>query len=386
MTHTFDLGAEGAQLGREGFYQTAETCLAMAYPTPENLYNRANALRRLGRYREAWDVAERAESIGNNDDIQHLLGCLALDANAPGLARKYLDPIKHKHHTWRFSYALACLHGGYWEEGFHHYDARLEHHTQPLPMWDGRPLENQVLALTCEQGLGDSIMFSRFRDMIPGRYILLTPNVLTRILHGQTGNKPFEAYWQLPLMSLPNRLGLKELPPLKPYIAPLERFDLPRLADTRLNVGIVWRSKSGGFLRKRHEVEHGEQKSIPLKLLLPLATVPGVKLYSLQHDGDKDIGSIGAGPLIQNLGPQILDFADLAAFMQEMDVIVSADTGPAHLAGAMGKPTIVMLNYAGSWQWGCGEKTPWYSSVELLRQTTPGDWKPVVEAVCKRLA
>lgn len=386
MTYPFDLGREGETLAREAHYEAAEQILRMAYPTPENVYNLANVLRRQQKYDEALTVAERAWAIQENDQIANLIGCLHLDHNQAPTAREWLDPIKHKFHFYQFCYALSCLHDGQWEQGFHHYEARLNEHTQPLPMWQGEPLGHQTLAVTCEQGYGDSIMFRRFLPMIEGKVVLLTQNVLIRLLGGQSGNRGFDAYWMVPLMSVPNRLGIKELPPFKPYIQPTERFELSRLADTRLRVGLVWRSKSGASLRKRFEIEHGHQKSIPLRELLPLATVPGVKLYSLQHDGDEDISALGAGPLIENLAPRMNDFHDLACFMQEMDVIVSVDTGPVHLAGAMGKPAIVMQSYAGSWQWGPSERSVWYPSVDVVRQKRPREWGSVVEEVARRLA
>lgn len=380
MTFTYNLGKEGEQLAQEGHYKVAEIVLGMADPSPENLYNRANCLRRLCRYQESWEVAQRAKAIGDRDEIQALLGALALDMNRPEEAMALLDPVKHKLHYWRFSYALACLHAGHWKEGFHHYDARLHNHTQPLPMWEGEDMQGQTLVVCAEQGLGDSIMFSRFRELLP-KHQFLTPNVISRILGGQSGNRAFEGWKMVPLMSVPHKLGLTELPPFKPYIRPLERFEIPRLADTRLAVGIVWRSKAGGVLRKKHEIEHGDQKTLPLELMMPLAGVPGVKLYSLQHEGDEEIGKIGAGPILENLAPRIMDFSDLASFIAEMDVIVSCDTGPAHLAAAMGKRTIVMLNAAGSWQYQCGSRTPWYPTMEIVRQKTPGEWKPVIDEV-----
>lgn len=386
MTYTFDLGKEGETLAREGHYETAEQILRLAYPTPENQYNLANVLRRQCKYDEALEVGMRSWAIKETDLTANLIGCLHLDRNDAHKAREWLEPIKHKYHFYAFCYALACLHDGQWEQGFHYYEARLHEHAQPLPMWHGEPLGNQVLAISCEQGYGDSIMFKRFLPLIEGKTVLLTQNVLTKLLGGQSGNRGFDAYWMCPLMSLPQRLGIKELPPFKPYICPLERFELPRLADTRLRVGLVWRSKSGSQLRKRFEIEHGQQKSIPLVELLPLAQVRGVKLYSLQHDGDSDIGDLGAGPLIENLAPRMNDFYDLACFVQEMDVIVSVDTGPAHLAGAMGKPAIVMQSYAGSWQWGPDGKSPWYPTVDVLRQRHPRIWTDVVENVARRLA
>jgi hypothetical protein len=263
----------------------------------------------------------------------------------------------------------------------------------PLPMWSGEDLTDKTLCINAEQGLGDTIMYSRFVRDLPFKHFFLVPNALQRLIPGgMSSNNEFSADYMVPLMSLPARLGIKTLPPWKPYIEPPVRFSLPRAADTKLAVGIVWRSKSGAVLRKLEEVRHGEQKSIPLEMLLPLATIPGVKLYSLQIDANEEIGRLGAGPILDNLGHRMMDFSDLAGFMGAsaghghgggLDVIVTVDTAPAHLAGAMGLPVILMLNRAGSWQWGSGDVSPWYpyDDFRMVRQTRAGDWQPVIAQV-----
>lgn len=385
-------GATAEYLAREGFYTAAEIAYRRALPEPEHLINHANVLRRLCRYRESEAVARRSLQLHPDHfgqwQVEALLGCLALDNNDAETAVQILDRHKDKDGFQMFCYALACLHAGKYEEGFKAYDGRLEKHTQPLPLWNGEPLgEDATVAITCEQGYGDTIMFYRFLESLPFKHFLMVPNALQRLIPGaQSGNIAFSATHMLPLMSLPRRLGAKTIPPWKPYISPPMRFSLPRAPDTKLNVGIVWRSKSGATQRKYDEIRHGEQKTIPLDLLLPLAAIPNTKLYSLQHEGVDDIGKLGAGYLIENLDQRIMDFADLAGFIEQMDVIVSCDSGPAHLAGAMGKKTLVLLNYAGSWQYGSGTRSPWYPGHELFRQKTPGDWTPVTRQAYERIA
>ncbi len=380
-------GATAEYLARSGYYTAADVAYRKAQPEPENLLNHANVLRRLMRYAESEQFARRALELHPDHfgrwQVEALLGCLALDNNDAETAVRILDQHKHRDGFQMFCYALACLHAGRYAEGFAAYDGRLEKHTQPLPLWNGDTMgEHETVAITCEQGYGDTIMFYRFLEGLPFKHFLLAPNALHRLLpNAQSGNISFSATHMLPLMSLPRRLGATAIPPWKPYICPPMRFSLPRAPDTKLNVGLVWRSKSGATQRKYDEVRHGEQKTVPLDLLLPLAQIPNVKLYSLQHEGVDDIGKLGAGYLLDNLDNRIMDFADLAGFMHEMDVIVSCDSGPAHLAGAMGKKTLVLLNYAGTWQYQSGTRTPWYPNHEIFRQKTPGDWRlPITEA------
>lgn len=374
---------EGALLCNEAYHRAGEIALKMARPEPEALYNLAVSLRRQGKYQEALETALRSSRIQAEPNWQtsHLIGSLALDVGDVQMALRWLRSTAHMDGRKRFDHALALLAAGHFEDGFAAYEGRLEQRYQPLPMWHGGSNPGK-LAITCEQGLGDSIMFARFLEYVPGDWFVLAPLELQRIMPKAVNpNAGWSATHMVPLMSLPHKLGLKEIPPWKPYICPRERFRVERLPETRLNVGLVWRSKSGGLMRKPEEIEHGERKSVPLEELLPLALVPGVKLHSLQHEGTADIGRLGAGPLIENLGARCLDFQDLAAFIHEMDIVVSVDTGPAHLAGAMGKRTIVMHPYAMSWQ----HYQPWYPNHTHIRQTTPGDWGPVIEQATQHL-
>ncbi len=132
------------------------------------------------------------------------------------------------------------------------------------------------------------------------------------------------------------------------------------------------------------EALHGQQKSMPLEVLLELTRIPGVDLVSLQTGGTADIEELGAQQLVKDMAPNISDFSDLASFMQQCDVVVSVDTGPLHLAGALGRPTVACLHHAPSWQWGTGEGTPaWYDSVTCIRQKEPGRWP--IDDICAKV-
>jgi hypothetical protein len=122
------------------------------------------------------------------------------------------------------------------------------------------------------------------------------------------------------------------------------------------------------------EALHGQQKSMPLEVLLELTSIPGIALYGLQP-GTTDIDDLEAGHLVTDLGPRIHDFADLASFINALDLVVSVDTAPAHLAGAMGKPVVVCMPHQRNWNWGTADRSPWYDSARIVRQQ-PGGWKP----------
>jgi hypothetical protein len=390
-------GQIGVELGKHHFYKAAEVAFLKSFPEAENLYNHANVLRRVQRYEEAEVYAKRAlEMYPGGQDIQALLGLLRLDLNDAEGACEILAKTVHISGYYRFCYSLACLHAGRYAEGFKEYDGRLTAGDMPLPLWTGEPTEGKTIAIYSEQGFGDTIMYSRFLENLPFKHFVLVPNALQRLIpNAVNSNCSFQADYMLPLMSLPYRIGATGIPPWKPYISPPQRFTLPRAPDTKLTIGLVWRSKSGSVVRKPEEVHHGEMKSCPLEYLLPLAAIEGVKLYSLQVDeAQHDIARLGAQPLIENLAPRMMDFSDLAGFMcsdggagmgDGIDLIVSVDTAPAHLAGALGKPGIVLLSSTGSWQWQSSDRTPWYPTLDLIRQKAAGDWQSVADQLLEKV-
>ncbi len=384
----------GANCSEKGQFTTAIHCFRRALALDERRHdiraNLADNLRRNWQFDEALVEIHAACRHGMFDKAQFILGCLYHDM---GLPEKAL-----KHFTARLCvtpYAQDCrgqsfLCAGQYAEGFAAREARLEMFkwgSPPLPMWMGEPLEGKTVLIHHEQGYGDSFAYARWLNQMPeGSYMLGMPGPMVDIMTDSFGcptfntNAPLPAAdYYLPLMSLPHRLGITEISPLGPYICPLGRFDIPRAPDTRLKVGIVWRSKAGHDDANPSVSIHGQQKSIPLELLLPLGDIPGVTLYSLQTDSG-DIKKLGADYLIYDLGSKITTFHDLALFMKEMDVIVSVDTAPLHLAGAMGLETIGLLSCRGGWPYpGMDNATPWYDTMTLIRQETPHDWKGVVD-------
>lgn len=299
-----------------------------------------------------------------------------------------------------FGLANTLLLTGDLLQGFAEYEWRW--HTQGFsrrqglqPLWDGDRLNGQTLLIDTEQGFGDTIQFIRYAKVVAergGRAIVRCAAPLQRLLTQMPAIAqaiPFteavpEFQVHAPLMSLPYLLKttLETIPVPVPYLYPPSTIHLPRHPDTRLTVGVVWSSQS------QHPTS-GE-RSCPLELFLRLLEIPGVQLYSLQKDlpaGDRE--KLNASP-IQDLSDRCNDFADTATFISSLDLIITVDTAVAHLAGALGKPTWVLLPYLPDWRWMWQRPdSPWYPTLQLFRQQQPGCWEsifPTVQTTLKTLA
>jgi hypothetical protein len=144
-------------------------------------------------------------------------------------------------------------------------------------------------------------------------------------------------------------------------------------------VGLVWAGNP--------EFKDDRRRSLHLSQLEPLADIKGVVFYSLQKGRPAlQLGSPLPGMKMIDLGSELTDFADTAAVMSSLDLIITTDTSVAHLAGALGLPVWVMLHYVPSWRWLLDrEDSPWYPTMRLFRQKTPGDWPEVIERVAQTL-
>ena len=145
--------------------------------------------------------------------------------------------------------------------------------------------------------------------------------------------------------------------------------------DPRLKIGLIW---AGG---KQHKNDHN--RSLNLASLKPLLELPNMGFYSLQYGVDsRDIAALGFSEKLIDLTPYIADFADTALLMEELDLIISVDTAPAHLAGALGRATWLLLPYSPDFRWLLDRaNSPWYQNMRLFRQPRPGDWDPVIQQV-----
>ena len=299
-----------------------------------------------------------------------------------------------------FERALARLMLGDYPAGFADYESRwLQPHLKPhratlnAPEWDGADPRGKVILAVGEQGFGDSIMFARYLPLLAARGaqpVLVAQTELEALMAGLAGPvrihpngtalPPIDAYCHLG--TLPLRFGATiDTVPGAPYLAAdpartarwRERLG-PR--DGRLRVGLVWAGRSS-FAEDRN-------RSPRLGALAPLLAVEGVAFYGLQMgDGRADLAGFAAPAGFTDLGAGIGDFADTAAIMASLDLVISSCTAPAHLAGALGRPLWVLLSDAADWRWLRGRAdSPWYPTARLFRQTRLGDWSVLVaEAV-----
>jgi tetratricopeptide (TPR) repeat protein len=312
----------------------------------------------------------------------------ALETLEKALALKPNDP------DLRWDRALNNLRLGNYAEGWRDYEARKE--TGALPdrnppgrPWNGEAYPGQTLLIVSEQGYGDTIWASRYlprvkalggtlivecrKDMVP---LVESMGIADRVIAKGSPFPPADLH--INICSLPG-LYVKSAKDIsgKPYIKPpTERMEKARAAigdaKGKLKVGIVW---SGSTTFKGNP-----DRAAPLRLFWEAFALPGVQLYSLQKGPPvAELKAIKNAPII-DLAPAMGDFADTAAIVAQLDLVIMTDSAVVHLAGALGTPVWVLLNRAPYWLWLDGrEDNPWYESVRLFRQREWGDWRCIFD-------
>lgn len=265
-------------------------------------------------------------------------------------------------------------------------DPALPYHLRWV--WDGRPFDRRRVLVRCYHGLGDTLQFCRYLPLLRRRVAHLTleaqPELvpLLRTLPGLDRLLPFRPEAPAPasecdieIMELAH--ALRQRPSRAPYLSAgaglLQEAGRPR---RNLRVGLCWRA--GGWDTAR---------SVPLAALAPLGQAPGVRLVNLQRGpGLEEANEPGAPGMSQ---PQDGDGDMLATarVVAGLDLVVTVDTVVAHLAGALGRPTWLLLQADADWRWMAGRRdSPWYGSVRLYRQRSPGDWAPPLAELRSDLA
>jgi hypothetical protein len=256
----------------------------------------------------------------------------------------------------------------------------LPRHLQAV--WRGAPLHGKRVLARCYHGLGDTLQFIRYAPLVSEIAAELTvwaqPSLLPLLatvkgvdhllpLHDGAPDAVYDV--DVELMELPYvfRTTLDTIPRDIPYlhVPPLRR------STHELAVGIAW--AAGDWNTRR---------SIPFEMLAPLASVPGVSLHVLQRGPHRDDWRIGFGTLAH-----VRDAYEEAQFMRALDLVISVDSMPAHLAGALGVPVWTLLHHEPDWRWmSHGDRSLWYPTMRLFRQPRPGDWEPVIARVALELA
>ena len=363
--------------------------------------NMGNALRELGRpdaaavsFQKAivldHDLFEAHNNLGNVlMEQDQLEAATASYATAIGL--KPDDPGAHK------NLGIISLLQGDFETGWPEYSwRRLEDdpvfkvRNYKQPFWDGEDLTGKTIFVYPEQGLGDIIQFVRYLPMVRergGHVAFDVPLSMVRLFRDLDGIDialkhgdllpPFDCH--IPLLEFPRLFGttLDTIPASAAYLhADKELTDAwaERLGPRQgFRIGLVWGGNPG------HLNDHN--RSIDPELFRPLIKTLGVEAFSLMVGRDGEAARV-FGDGLSDLAPHLGDFADTAAAIAHLDLVISVDTAPAHLAGALGAPVWTLLPFNSDWRWMLDrDDSPWYPSMRLFRQEAPGDWEGVFQEV-----
>lgn len=400
----YNLGNTCVALGRiEQGIAAYEQALALQPAYAMAHYNLANAYRSIDSLPRAAEHLHKA--VRHDPDFfeaWHNLANILKDMGEPALAvNVYRKVLARKSDLAEAHYnlGLAQLSMGAFEEGFREYEWRWKVASFPSPkrdfvqpLWNGSPFPGKTLLVHAEQGLGDTIQFCRYlRQVAPfgGRIVLecvkSQAGLLGRVFEDITvvpSGEPLPPFdLQIPLLSLPHVFGttLATVPASCPYLTvdPVRAARWrDRLGDgPEAKVGLVWAGNP------RHG--NDRNRSMSLRDLLNLPMVPSLRYFSLQRDrAAVELTQLGLTKVVPDLGAEIDDFDDFAAAIAAMDLVISVDTAPAHLAGALAKPIWLLLPFSADWRWQTEtQESPWYPTMTLYRQKKAGDWAEVMARV-----
>ncbi|WP_027797103.1 tetratricopeptide repeat protein [Paraburkholderia acidipaludis] len=415
-------------LGRpEEAVTNCDRALALRPDYAEAWSNRGNALSDLNRPAEAEESYRKAIAAAPGlADAWSNLGLALIDMNRHADALASYDQalaLQPDHVEGHWNRALCLLQMGRLEEGWHEYEWRwkrrrnaAEARSFEAPLWLGdAPLDGKVILLHAEQGLGDTLQFCRYASMLARRgaqVVLEVQPELVRLLAPLEGVArivaqgeplpPFDLH--CPLLSLPLAFetDVASIPGATPYlfadsqaVRHWEAKVSQAAGSPALKVGLVW---AGGDRSHVPELRKNDRRrSIALEQMLPLFDVPGIRFFSLQkgapaqqlaalrerREGNRPGAEIDD---IVDFTGELADFADTAALVSNLDLVISVDTSTAHLAGAMGKPVWILNRFDTCWRWMLERSdTPWYPGARLFRQPALGDWGSVLAAVREAL-
>lgn len=380
----------------------ARDAAALTPDHPTTLDLAGAVLIRCGLEDESVPLLHRALRLGAGPDAHHHLGIALEHMGLPEQAeREYDEAIRRApgHDAAHLYRAMVRLWQGDFDRGWAEYEWRLAWSARrgftrafPQPRWRPDMPPGTTVLLWAEQGLGDAIQFLRYAPMVAAlghRVIIECERTLAAMARGVPGvssvvaagdeHPPFDA--QVPLMSLPLAFGtrVESVPAPIPYL----QADMVLTAAWRAwfashrarRVGLVWAG------RPQHH--NDANRSMRLADLEPLAGVRGVEFHSLQKGPAREQIARHVGWLSPaDHADRLTDFSQTAALVECLDLVIAVDTSVAHLAGAMGKSVWLLLPQPAEWRWLRGrDDSPWYPTMTLFRQTTRGDWAPVVQRV-----
>ena len=356
----------------------------------------------LGSYAQAFVQDPDSVAAWNN------YGNVMRECGQPARAIPFLQhacAMAPEHVTSQFNLAVAYLMTGNYQQGWPQYEWRwqYEHLAGTLPKysqprWTGQDLKGKTILVQGEQGHGDNIQFVRFLynlhvmgarlklkvtdGLIP---LLSSGSIIERVMRYDEEDTEFD-YW-VPIMSIPGILGitLDNLPKPMSYLNAdmgLQKQWLDVLgAKTRMRVGLAWSGRRDAWLN--------QHKGMPFDQVVELIKAnPQFEWINLQIDATEEESKTLTELGVRQFPGAIRSFSETAALIMAMDVVISVDTAIAHLSGALGRPTWIMLNWFGQdWRWlTVREDSPWYSTARLFRQPAQDDWPSVIKKVSQYLS
>jgi tetratricopeptide (TPR) repeat protein/ADP-heptose:LPS heptosyltransferase len=375
-----------------------------------------NLLKDQNRLEEAETAYLKVLSFRPADaEVYSTLGALYIKLKQFPTAEDYLSKalaVVPNHAKSLLNLSFLLLMNERYEEGWPLYEARYRFDAKtnaeityspglPFPQWRGEPLAGKSLVVWHEQGHGDMIQFVRYIPLLKNklgvrRITLVCKQALLPLMKTLDGVDEILAYenpgaiashdyWTFPL-SIPQFLKTRRetVPSATPYLSAPEVARKKwhgRLKNDEIKVGLVWKGSP-------NHIDDAERSVPNLEALKPLWSCKGVVFVSLQKSPTAKLSEQVRmeQPLI-DLGPEIADFADVAAIIEQLDLVICVDTAIAHLAGALGKEVWVLMRYASDWRWGIHRNdSAWYPTMQLIRQPRRGDWFTVIENVRQGLA
>ncbi len=358
--------------------------------------NLGNALRAIGDYEAA--AASHRKSLELEPDAGRVHYNLALTERDLGNLAPALEGFEHaeslgfKSSEMFWDRALTHLVSGDLARGFKEYEWRWQLPESParftnIEPWNGQAFDGRRLLVHTEQGFGDAIQFLRYLPLaaeLGGQVIYECPPPLIRLVAESPVGRGIElipqgetvpaADLQIPLLSMARALEttMETIPGGVPYLSAPQPLPRLQIAANGPRVGLVWAGKP------THK--NDRNRSLPFEVLMPLLDLPNIRFIGLQKgNGADQPEKFGADALLPNIGERMRDFGDTAGILEQLDLVVSADTSVVHLAGAMDRPVWALIPFSPDWRWLYGrDDSPWYSSVRLFRQESPRDWPGVI--------
>jgi len=378
----------------------------------DTLNNLGTALQLQGRIDDA--VASYRQAIAAQADFakaHYNLGVALYEQDDPDAAIQSYEralSCKPDYAEARSNMAMLQLGQSRWKEGWSNYECRWEtpdgrkgYRHFPQPQWRGEAAVGKSLLIHGEQGFGDSLQFCRYASVAAQQGLKVTLAVqkpLVRLLKCLPGIEAVvdlggplpETDLHCPMLSLPLALlqaleiDTPDIPTPHPYLAPdqaeAERWKQRLGQAPGVKIGLVWAGNARLHLPNAAAIDR--RRSLAPDLLEPLLKVPGCRFFSLQKDGPAAPDHFPLEDLMAEIG----DFADTAALISQLDLVISVDTAVAHLAAAIGKPVWLLDRHDPCWRWLRNrEDSPWYPRLRLFRQSAPGDWPGVIDRIGKAL-